>query len=81
MAVVAVGVRATIAVHFEGEAMHRVAAAAETLQVAIVLLDDLADLSAAFLGSERHKTIHGERVIQAAIGEVAGEQTFFGEID
>ncbi len=48
-AAVAVNVRAAIAVHFQGQAMHRVAAAAKTVNGAVAMLDDLADLGAAFL--------------------------------
>jgi len=81
LAAVAMSIRAAIAVYFQGQAMHRVAAAAKTLQVTIFLLDDLADLGAPLAYLEGHETIDGEACVQSAIGVVTRQQPFLGEVD
>ncbi len=65
-------IRTSIGVHFQGQAAHGFAAAAKTLNVAVGLLDDLADLGTVSACHETHEAIQGKTAVQAAIGMIAG---------
>ncbi|MNL60262.1 hypothetical protein D3C87_1840600 [compost metagenome] len=81
LASVAMVVRATVAVDFKREAVHRLATAAKAKDVAVILLYHLTDLRGVVLRLEGHKAIQGKAFIQTAVCVITGQQAFLGKVD